>query len=81
VSDKLRKHWSDRPLLELLRSEGEHYADAELMQEAADRIEALEQALDRAHEWLLDDCHGYRASTLHRDIKALLTPSAAPEPQ
>jgi hypothetical protein len=47
--------------------------------EAADRIEELERALDRAHEWLLDDCHGYRASTLHRDITALL--SAAPERQ
>jgi hypothetical protein len=53
--------------------------DKTIEHEAADRIEELERALDRAHEWLLDDCHGYRASTLHRDITALL--SAAPERQ
>jgi hypothetical protein len=58
-----------------------------LEEEAADRIEALEQALREAasqrllyaaEHWCMEEC---RICTLNRQIADLLTPSAAPEPQ
>jgi hypothetical protein len=82
-------------LVERLRDQADKILDPgypffgtpELVRDAADRIEALEQALREAasqrllyaaEHWCMEEC---RICALNRQIADLLTPSAAPEPQ